>query len=176
MGPTVTLRSRSSQTLGAVMMAVAALALVATAIDSATTLVTYGAPVVLFGVLGWAAFWRPGVEISDGGVSVVNTLRTVHVPWPAIESVDGRYGLRLRTAYGPLSAWGAGAPSGRGRAVTDQSEAAQLVLARLEELRTAGHLDDARLERPAPQVTWHLPVVAALVVVVVAWVLLLVLL
>ena len=27
---------------------------------------------------------------------VRNTLRTVHVPWPAIESVEGRYGLRLR--------------------------------------------------------------------------------
>lgn len=166
MGPTVTLRSPSSQTLGAAMVAVAALMLV-TALLGGAALAGYAAPVLLFGLVGWAAFWRPCVEISDGGVRLVNTLRTVHVPWPAIEAVDGRYGLRLQTAYGPLTAWGAGAPAGRMRAVQDQSLAAREVIDRLERLRAAGHLADSRLERPALEVTWHLPLLAAVAVLVV---------
>jgi hypothetical protein len=161
MGETVVLRSRAAQVLGVAMVVVAA-------VGGWADLARVGAPVALFGLLGWAAFWRPHVEVSDGGVRVVNTLRTVQVPWPAVESVDGRYGLRLVTAYGRLSAWGAPAPVGRQRARGEQSATAVVVQQRLDALREAGHLQDPRLERPALGTTWNLPLVAVAAVLLVA--------
>jgi hypothetical protein len=141
------------------MMAVGGLGLATSVVDGADALLRYAGPCILLGLVGWAAFWRPYVEVSDGGVTVANTLRTVRVPWPAVEGVEGRYGLRLRTAYGPVTAWAASAPAGRQRARGQDSEAAQAVTARLEVLRAAGHLEDARLERPAPVTTWHWEVI-----------------
>ncbi len=136
MEPTVRIRSRTARALGVATLVVAAGGLVSTVADGAV--LDFGAPLVLIGLLGWAAFWRPYVEVSDGGVLVVNTLRTVHVPWPAIEAVEGRYGLRLRTAYGAVTAWAAGAPTGRQRARGVESEAATAVTERLETLRGGG--------------------------------------
>jgi hypothetical protein len=160
MGTTVELRSRAARALGVGIMVVAAAALVSAVVDGAHVLATYGAPLLLLGLLGWAAFWRPHVQVSDGGVKVVNTLRTVEVPWPAIEQVVGRYGLQLRTAYGAVNAWGAAAPSGRRRARGEDSDCAKAVTTRLESLRQAGYLDDARLERPSLRTSWHREVIA----------------
>lgn len=162
MGPTVQLRARSTQALGAAMMALSVVGLVSVLFSGADTVLQFAAPLALFGVLGWGAFWRPRVVVSDGGVTVVNTLRTVEVPWPAVQSVDGRYGLRLLTAYGPVTAWGAAAPAGRERARGVQSPAATAVNERLGALRGAGYLDDAKLERPAPWTAWHVPLIVAL--------------
>ena len=148
------------------MVVVAAGGFVSAVADGAA--LEFGAPLVLIGLLGWAAFWRPYVEVSDGGVLVVNTLRTVHVPWPAIEAVEGRYGLRLHTAYGAVTAWAAGAPTGRQRARGADSEAARAVTERLEALRAAGHLDDRRLERPDLRTTWHRELIAAIAALLVA--------
>jgi hypothetical protein len=168
MEPTVRLRARSAQVLGAAMMVVAVAGVLSALVAGGDTILRFAAPMALFGVLGWGAFWRPYVEVSDGGITVANTLRTVEIPWPAVEEVDGRYGLRLRTAYGPVSAWGASAPAGRDRARGGQSEAATAVNQRLEALRAAGHLDDATLERPTPRTVWHLPLLAVLVTLAVA--------
>ena len=167
MGTTV-LRSRSSRAIGAVTMGVAAVALGSAVIDGLDVLLMYGAPVAALGVLGWAGFWQPYVEVSDGGVTVVNTLRTVKVPWPAIEGVEGRYGLRLRTAYGNVTAWAAGAPSGRARARGEDSEAAQAVRDHLASLKAAGHLDNPRLEKPALETSWHRELLAGLVALTIA--------
>ena len=166
MESTVRIRSRTARALGVATVVVAAGGLVSSVVDGGA--LELGAPLVLIGLLGWAAFWRPYVEVSDGGVLVVNTLRTVHVPWPAIEAVEGRYGLRLRTAYGAVTAWAAGAPTGRQRARGADSEAAQAVTGRLETLRAAGHLDDRRLERPDLRTTWHRELIAAIVALLVA--------
>ena len=172
MGPTVRLRPRAARTLGALMALAAAAGLVSLAADGPGTVLRLGAPVVLFGLLGWSAFWVPYVEVADSGVTIVNTLRTVVVPWPAVEAVEGRYGLRLRTAYGAFTAWAAQAPAGRQRARGQESEAALLVEERLESLRDAGHLDNPRLERPEAQVTWHQARIAAVVLLALATVLL----
>jgi hypothetical protein len=172
MGTTVLLRSRSARALAVAMVVVAVVGLVSVAVDGIDVVLDYGAPLVTVGLSGWAAFWMPYVEISDGEVVVRNTLRTVHVPWPAIESVEGRYGLRLVTAYGSVTAWAASAPGGRQRARVEQSQSAALVGARLEELRAAGHLDDRRLEAPRLRTTWHREIIAALALLAVATVVL----
>jgi hypothetical protein len=172
MGTTVLLRSRSARALAVAMVAVAAVGLVSAVIDGLDVVLVYGAPLLAIGLLGWAAFWMPYVEISDGEVLVRNTLRTVHVPWPAIESVEGRYGLRLVTAYGSVTAWAASSPGGRQRARVQQSQSAALVEARLEELRAAGYLDDRRLESPRLRTSWHREIIAALGLLAVATVVL----
>lgn len=167
MGTTVLVRSRSGRTLGAVMVALAVLGVVSAASGGLDDLMRFAAPLVLFGLLGWAAFWRPYVEISDGGVHVRNTLRSVEVPWPALEEVDGRYGLTLRTTHGSVSAWAAAAPAGRQRARGEQSAAAVQVRSRWDQLRAAGYLEDPRLERPRLLASWHrrlLTVITALLV------------
>ena len=168
MGTAVRLRSRGARALGAVMMGLGVLGLGSALFGGVDDLLRFGAPVALFGVLGWAAFWEPYVEVTDGGVTVANTLRTIEVPWPAIDEVEGRYGLKLLTAYGPVTAWAASAPAGRQRATRRDSESSLAVSARLEELRAAGHLDNPRLERPGLTTTWDRTLVAAVAVLVVA--------
>ena len=162
-GRTVVIRSRPSLILAGAMVAASAVGVVLAASAGVAALRTFGAPLALFALLGWAAFWRPHVEVSDGGVRVVNTFRTMEVPWPAILEVDGRYGLRLRTAFGTVTSWAAPAPSGRTRARSGSSQAAEVVGGRLEELRAAGHLDHPALERDSLQTTWDVPVVLAAV-------------
>lgn len=155
-------RSRTLQGLGIAMSVAAVIGLGAVVAEGVSAALTYAAALLLFAVLGWAAFWRPGVVVSDAGVLVINTWRGVHVPWPAVESVDGRYGLRLRTAYGVVTAWGVTAPSGRSRrGENGVSEAAVLVGQRLEDLRAAGYLDSPALERASLQRHWHLRTIVA---------------
>ncbi len=172
LGPTEVVRARSARALGATMVGVAASGVGSTLLAGTDAVTTYAAPLALFGLLGWAGFWRARVEVSDGGVRVVNTLRTLDVPWPALESVEGRYGLRLVTAYGPVQAWAAPAPSGTQRARGDQGTAAVLVQGRLAALREAGFLDGARLERPDLRRSWHPGTLAGVVVLALASVLL----
>ena len=167
-GHTVVIRSRASVALAVAMVATSTVGVVLSVAADADALRVFGAPLVLFGVLGWAAFWRPHVEVSDGGVRVVNTFRTVQVPWPAITEVDGRYGLRLQTALGSVTSWAAPAPSGRTRAREGSSEAAEVVNQRLAELRAAGWLDHPVLERDSLETTWDVPVVAAATLLLVA--------
>ena len=160
-GETVVLRSRSMQAVGVAIVAVAVVGLASAVTGGIDTLGRYGAPIVLFGLLGWAVFWVPRVEVSDGGVVMVNILRTIHVPWPAVEAVDGRYGLQLRTAYGAFTAWAVSAPSGADRRKGRDSAAAVGVQERLDSLRGAGWLDDPRLERPRARTEWHRPLIGA---------------
>ena len=58
----------------------------------------------------WAYFWRPRVEVSDSGVTLVNVTRTIAIPWPALQEIDTQWALRLSTAYGRYAAWAAPAP------------------------------------------------------------------
>jgi hypothetical protein len=135
----------------------------------------------------WAVFWRPQVEVTDGGVRLVNVFRTIDVPWPAIQLVDTKWALTLQTAYGTFTAWAAPSPGARGamRATrTDASHlpastyagdgirpgdlpsshsgaAAEMVRRHWEQLRDAGHLDDPHLERERAPVTWHVGVLLA---------------
>jgi Bacterial PH domain len=168
MGTTRVLRSRSSQVLAVAMVIASVLALATAVVDGLDAVLRYGGALALFGAFAWAAFWQPHVEVSDGGVKVANLLRTIEVPWPALHTVEGRYGLRLRTAYGAVVAWGADAPVGRRRSRGVQSHAAAAVMARHEELRRAGHLADPQLERPTPRTTWHVRTSTALALLAVA--------
>lgn len=103
------------------------------------------------GVAGYAAYVGPYVDINPGELVLANPLRTVHVPWPAIQAVDGRLGLRVRTTEGRYTAWAAPL-----RRRLDED-----VVEQLEAHRAAGHLDDPRFERPKPTIRWNIGVVCA---------------
>lgn len=172
MGPSVRLQSGTARALGALMVAASALGLGSVLVGDLADAVRYAAPLVLFGLLGWAAFWRPFVEVGDGGVTVANTLRTTEVPWPMVESVEGRYGLRLETSCGRVTAWAAAAPAGRQRARGEESAAARTVRDRLAAVRATGCLDDARLEHRQLLRVWDRPLAVAVLGLILASVLL----
>lgn len=64
--------------------------------------------------LVYLAYWRPRVRVDRDGVEFVNTLRTVHVPWSALEQVETRFALTLVTARGRFVATAAPAPGALG--------------------------------------------------------------
>ncbi len=75
-------------------------------------------PVALgLGLLAWLVFWHPRVDVTDAGVTLVNPLRTVHVPWAALIQVETQYSLSLVTPGGRYRAWAAPGP-GRHQVVT----------------------------------------------------------
>lgn len=162
--------------------ALAAVALVWTAVDDLGNALRYLPVFLVVPAAVWTLYGRPAVIISDGGVELRNVLRTVELPWPSILQIDTKYALTLETAYGPYAAWAAPAPS-RTAAVhatrsvmqiqpesafyagglrpgdlagTSSGDAAAYIRRRWEALRDAGHLDDPRLERERPRVHWHL--------------------
>ncbi|HEY0258813.1 MAG TPA: PH domain-containing protein [Lacisediminihabitans sp.] len=70
----------------------------------------------------YVLLWRPGVKIDDEAVTLVNVLRTISVPWPALIDVDTRFSLSLRTPNASYSAWAAPAPGRTGLAMARRAE------------------------------------------------------
>jgi hypothetical protein len=60
-----------------------------------------------------AVFWHPAVVVDGDGVELRNVLRSVRVPWAALEDVDTRFALTLVAGGRRHQSWAA--PS-RGRA------------------------------------------------------------
>ncbi|GAB2751120.1 PH domain-containing protein [Nocardioides pakistanensis] len=156
MGETLTYRSGFSRGLAVVAVSLAAALLVWLAVTDPPAALRYAGPVGLVAALAWLGFWRPAVEVSDGGVQLRNVWRTVHVPWPALQDVDSRLGLRLVTAYGSFQAWAVPAPRRtRGGGPVAPSQAATWVVERWDQLKAAGYLDRPRLEQPRAHTTLH---------------------
>jgi hypothetical protein len=179
--PTVVYRSGFGRMLTAVVGALCGVTAVVTAVGGGVgDLLRFGPWLALVAGACWAMFWRPRVEVSDGGVRLVNVTRTIDVPWPAITALEIRWALTLHTEYGRFTAWAAPA-SGRGpvrkaarvelalpgRAARGRpdpaatnvagaaGEAAEFVISRWEQLRAAGHLDNPVLEHAHVPVRWH---------------------
>lgn len=111
-----TFRSRLAQGL-AVLTAVVAVAALAAFVreDGPTALLTVLAPVALVGAAGWALFWNPRAEVSEEGITLVNVLRTVHVPWGRFRHADTRWALSVTTtADATYTSWAVPAGSGFG--------------------------------------------------------------
>ncbi len=178
---TVTYQPGSARGMTIGVAAVAAVALVVTALDDVGAALRYLPVFLVVPAAVWAFYGRPAVIISDGGVTLRNVLRTVELPWPAIQRIETKYALTLETAYGPYNAWAAPVPSRTIAANrthltmrnqpesayaagglrpgdlegTPSGDASAYIRRRWEALRDAGHLDDPRLERQRPVVRWH---------------------
>jgi len=192
---TVEFRPRLGRGLTVAVGVLAVCGVVVTAVEEPATALRYAPVFALAATLAWAFFGRPAVLVSDSGVELRNVLRTIELPWPAIERIDTKYALTLYTAYGVYAAWAAPAPS-RGQALsatredtrhlhessyigggirpgdlagTASGDAASFIRRRWQELHDAGYLDAPRLERDAPRVRWHvLPAVGVAVLAAVA--------
>lgn len=149
MRPTETIRPRSSRLIAGAVVAccvVAVVAVVAAGSGLVPVVRTLAASGLLTALM-WAVYWRPEVEVSDGEVRIVNPWRTVHVPWPALDEVDHRWTLSVRTVDGrTVSAFAAPARGMSERGPGVASLAARAITDRREALRLAGYLDDVRLE------------------------------
>lgn len=126
-------------------------------------MLAYSGPLAIFLVAIWAVLWTPYVECTPGGVTMVNVLRAVEVPWPAIQSVEGRFGLTLTTAYGTFTSWSASRPKLRDHTLDHELSPYPAVAVEhmWSELKTAGHLDNPRLESECSPRTWRREVITA---------------
>jgi hypothetical protein len=140
-------------------------------------------PAVFAAVLVWALLWNPQVIVGDQEVVIVNVLRTIVVPWPALIDVDTKYSLSLRTPRGNYAAWAAPAPGrtslaiarraerrhgssaqvpaigGRSRPgdliTTESGEAAYLVRERWNKLVESGAIEAGIADSTPVTIRWH---------------------
>jgi hypothetical protein len=70
----------------------------------------------LFAASVYVLFWRPAILVDDTGVTVVNLIRDVHIPWRRLEALDTRFSLTLHSEERTVAAWAAPAP-GRSQAL-----------------------------------------------------------
>lgn len=112
MGPVVVFRPTSSQASAVFAWVVALVLLVGTVLaDDVSSVLALVAFPLTIAAFAWAVLWRPFVQVEADHVVVANVLRTITVPYPLIESMETRWGLRLLTADGAVDAWGAPARS-----------------------------------------------------------------
>jgi hypothetical protein len=67
-------------------------------------------PVALVVFVVAILYFYPRVEVDEGGVRIVNVVRTHYVSWGAIEVVDTKYALSIQALGKKYTAWGAPAP------------------------------------------------------------------
>ncbi|TDE93894.1 PH domain-containing protein [Occultella glacieicola] len=192
-GPTLTFRTLFARALTIMVAVVAVCALVFFVLDGGWRELARSGPVTLFVVAGvWALFWNPLVEVSDGGITIVNVLRTTQIPWPTLAAVDTQWALRVHTDDGRRhSSWAVPASSGmgartrrpsrsgvqkqpgdadrgsaaEGRTTISGASADAVALAigtRLEALTEAGHLGRGTIGAVHPVVTWNREVLVVL--------------
>ena len=172
MGPTLMFRSTYGRVLTVATGVVAvALGVITALTGDVGTVVGALVPAALVTYLVWMLFWRPAVEVSDGGIEVRNVTRTVRVPWTAYEGVATRYSLEVRYAGGSVTAWAAPRSSGTARwlrssrrrsagreqvvAGASAEAVAEAVVERHDMLAAAGHLDRPVPGAPGARTTWH---------------------
>jgi hypothetical protein len=68
------------------------------------------APAGLVALGVYVLFWRPCVRVDEDGVTLVNLLRDVRVPFGALEAVGTRFALSLEVSGRRYTAWAAPAP------------------------------------------------------------------
>lgn len=116
-------RSRSNAVFGA-MAALVLIGWAWAALEAGGTALLLQLPWIAAAAVGtWLAFGRPHVTVHDDGVTLVNPLRTVEVPWAALIDVSTQFALTLRTPRGKYAAWAAPGP---GRHAATQSVASDV--------------------------------------------------
>ena len=104
-------RSTFGRVITVLVGLVMALALVVFARDFGIASALGSVPLAVLLVYGSAVmFWLPRVEVDDGGVRIVNLIRSHYISWGAIDRVDTRYALAVFVGQKKYTAWGAPAP------------------------------------------------------------------
>lgn len=119
----------------------------------------------------WALYWSPRVEVTGAGITLINVVRIVHIPWPCFTSADPRWNLRIDTTSGTYTSWALPAGSRASRLLPGRSSeptqadphptgntagaAALRIGERLRALREAGRLSGAALGSPEVKTSWN---------------------
>ena len=99
-------RQRAPLGLAAACAVVGLLLLVSLARDWAANPQPLFAAWVLFALaLVWSVFVRPAVLLDDGGVTVRNLVRDVHIPWVELTDVESRWNLKVFAGDRGYTAW-----------------------------------------------------------------------
>lgn len=193
MGPTVTFKTTFSRFFPPLTVIVVVVASILIVVDGGVAELSKSVPFLGAGALTvWALFWVPQVEVSDGGIRMVNVIHIVHIPWPCFTSADPRWTLKVETTEGAFTSWALPAGSGTARRFsrprrgdtegstpradrqlnTGTAESAALVIAeRLEALTNAGFLDRDTVQSPHVEKTpnraslWNLITMVVLVTI-----------
>ncbi|WP_028279067.1 PH domain-containing protein [Arthrobacter sp. H5] len=148
-------------------------------------------PLLTLAYLAWWLFWYPSVCVDQSGVTLINPVRSVSVPWASLIHVDTKYSLTLITPTGRYGSWAAPAPGiwgthrgrpehvqglpgttyGHGQSIrpgdlknTDSGAAAYLVRSRWNELVEADQLDHTAAASAEVRFHWiHTLCAAALI-------------
>ena len=151
----------------------------------------YLVPLACVNLLVWESLWRPLLTITNDGVEVINPFRSIHIPWNALVNVDTKFALTLFTPGRKFEVWVAPSPGRsfgyRSAAVADREirrssphssstvrpgdlvtsesgAAASLVRSRWELLQTSGLIEAGIAHEVAVTVSWHWPVISALMI------------
>jgi len=126
MGPSLKFRTTFAKALTGAAVVITAVTLVYTAIEDGAAALWQAAPFILFGLaLIWVLFGHPKVAIDDDGVTMVNIIRSVHVPWPRLREVQTRWSLTLETDDGDHTSWAIPASSALGSRMRSSRSADQ---------------------------------------------------
>lgn len=193
----VVLRPRFGLVLCFIVWAIVALCIVSLIVQGDPIALLRFAPAFLLAAFAcWVLFWAPAVRIDEGGVSLINLVRTVRITWPAVATIETKYAMTVRTVAGvkhtawaapgpsrfstyratkadltnlPESTYSAGNSVGIGDVPHSDSGIAALYARRYwEQLRADGYLDSGVVEGSGVVITWHRTTLIVLAVLVVA--------
>lgn len=112
------------------------------------------APLGLIALVAWLFLWRPCLEVTDGGLQIINPLRTVHIPWPAFGDVHVHGTVIITTTVNQsFSVYAAPIRNKRSQQGV-AADALTEISARRDQLTEAGYLTNVRPDgAPVTQTT-----------------------
>jgi hypothetical protein len=83
-------------------------------------------PVALVVFVVAILYYQPRVEVDEGGVRIVNAIRSHYVSWGAIEYIDTKYALTIQAGGKKYTAWAAPAPGRHSAIFASKDQGAHL--------------------------------------------------
>lgn len=103
---TYILRGPATRLYAYLLWALAGIAIVTSFGYGIRALATTGLVAAILALVAWLCYWNPRVILNAKGVTIVNPSRTFEVPWEAVESASGRWGLQVTPSdHKPIHVW-----------------------------------------------------------------------
>lgn len=114
MAESITIASRSARVLATIVIAIAGVSIVFAFIEGGLALWNVP-PLAFIGLVAWSVYWWPAVVVSYESITMRNVLRTIEVPWTAVERVEARPSLAVVAGGRTYRAWTGTTPGSRPR-------------------------------------------------------------
>jgi len=73
----------------------------------------FAAWVIFILAVVWSLFVRPAVLLGEGGVTIRNVVRDIHIPWVRVTDVESRWSLKVFVGDRAYTAWAISSQVGR---------------------------------------------------------------